>query len=51
MRAPTVSPLHGEAGFAVKVAIDREAVRTLVPAIKALGASDILEYNLGKIVP
>jgi ATP phosphoribosyltransferase len=51
MRAPTVSPLHGEAGFAVKVAVDREAVRTLVPAIKALGASDILEYNLGKIVP
>lgn len=51
MRAPTVSPLHGESGYAVKVAVDRSAVRTLVPLVKSLGASDILEYSLGKIVP
>jgi ATP phosphoribosyltransferase len=51
MRSPTVAPLHGESGFAVKVAVDRDLVRTLVPLVKSLGASDILEYNLGKIIP
>jgi ATP phosphoribosyltransferase len=51
MRAPTVSPLHGESGFAVKVAVDRDAVRTLVPLVKSLGACDILQYHLEKIVP
>lgn len=51
MRAPTVSPLHGESGFAVKVAVDRDLVRTLVPLVKSRGATDILQYNLEKIVP
>jgi ATP phosphoribosyltransferase len=51
MRSPTVAPLHGETGFAVKVAVDRDVVRTLVPLVKSLGASDILEYSLGKIIP
>jgi ATP phosphoribosyltransferase len=51
MRSPTVAPLHGESGFAVKVAVDRDVVRTLVPLVKSLGASDILEYSLGKIIP
>lgn len=51
MRSPTVAPLHGESGFAVKVAVDRDQVRTLVPLVKSLGASDILEYSLGKIIP
>jgi ATP phosphoribosyltransferase len=51
MRSPTISPLHGESGFAVKVAVDRDQVRTIVPLAKSLGATDILEYNLGKIVP
>jgi ATP phosphoribosyltransferase len=51
MRAPTVSPLHGESGFAVKIAIDRDAVPALLLQAKALGASDILAYDLKKIVP
>jgi ATP phosphoribosyltransferase len=51
MRSPTVAPLHGGGGYAVKIAVDRDQVRDLVPKIKALGAGDILEYTVAKIVP
>jgi len=51
MRSPTVSPLHGEEGYAVKIAVDREEIRTLVPQIQALGACDILQYQLEMIIP
>ncbi len=50
MRSPTVSPLYGENGFAVKVAVrDSEAVK-LIPQLIKLGATDILEYKLRKVV-
>jgi ATP phosphoribosyltransferase len=51
MRAPTVSPLHGEAGFAVKVAVPADAVPGLVPRLKSMGARDILEYAVERILP
>lgn len=51
MRSPTVSPLFGEQGFAVKVAVDRALVPGLLPSLRRLGATDILEYRLTKIVP
>lgn len=56
MRAPTVSELYagtggGEQGYAVKVAVRRDEVATLVPKLKKLGATDILEYELRKVVP
>jgi ATP phosphoribosyltransferase len=51
MRAPTVAELHGDSGYAVKVAVDRDIVPTLVPKIRALGAQDIIEYALEKILP
>jgi len=51
MRAPTVSPLFGETGYAVKVAVPTEDVPRLIPLLRGLGASDILEYRLQKIVP
>jgi ATP phosphoribosyltransferase len=50
MRSPTVSPLHGADGFAVKVAVDKSDVAALVPRLVAAGARDILEYRLEKIV-
>lgn len=50
MRSPTISPLHGEEGFAVKVAVDKKEVASLVPRLVAAGARDILEYRLEKIV-
>lgn len=50
MKSPTVSPLYGGEGYAVKVAIPRRDVPTIVLRLKALGATDILEYDLNKIV-
>ncbi len=50
MRSPTVSPLFGEEGYAVKIAVSRLEVPRLVPQLKRLGATDILEYDLRKVV-
>ncbi len=50
MKSPTVSPLHNEDGFAVKVAVPAKDVAALIPKLRALGATDILEYRLEKIV-
>jgi ATP phosphoribosyltransferase len=51
MRSPTVSPLYGENGYAVKIAVKKSEVPDLVPRLKKLGAADIVEYNLRKVVP
>ncbi len=50
MKSPTVSPLHGEEGYAVKVAVPARDVPSLIPKLRAAGATDILEYRLEKIV-
>lgn len=50
MREPTVSPLHHEAGYAVKVAVPREQLPTLIPAIKAAGGTDIVAMEVAQIV-
>lgn len=51
MKSPTVSPLYGEAGFAVKASVPSKDVPKLIPQLISLGAKDILEYRLEKIVP
>ncbi|MBP7461706.1 MAG: ATP phosphoribosyltransferase [Candidatus Delongbacteria bacterium] len=51
MRSPTVSPLHGEQGFAVKTAVPKSDVSKLIPLLKKKGATDILEYELRKVIP
>jgi len=50
MRSPTVAPLFGEQGYAVKVAVRRTEVAKLIPLLKKLGATDILEYDFRKVV-
>jgi ATP phosphoribosyltransferase len=50
MRSPTVSPLFGDKGYAVKIASRKDRVPALVPQLKKHGAADILEYNLAKVV-
>ncbi|MFH1227794.1 MAG: ATP phosphoribosyltransferase [Planctomycetota bacterium] len=50
MRSPTVAPLYGEQGYAVKVAVKRAEVVKLIPLLKKLGATDILEYEFRKVV-
>jgi ATP phosphoribosyltransferase len=51
MRSPTVAPLHGNEGFAVKIAVAKDEVPVLIPRLKKLGAMDIVEYELRKVVP
>lgn len=50
MRAPTVSPLYREQGFAVKAAVKKQEAAKLIPRLKKMGATDILEYEFRKVV-
>ena len=50
MREPTVAPLHGNAGFAVKAAVPRADLPRLIPEIKARGGTDIVVTELAQIV-
>ena len=50
LRAPTVSPLHSGAGFAVAVAALAEEVPALIPRIKAAGGSDIVVSNIKMLI-
>lgn len=49
MHAPTVSPLYNNEGFAVKIAIKKSESVKLIPKLKRLGATDILEYQMRKV--
>ena len=51
MREPTVSPLHGNTGFAVKAAVPRDQLARTIPEIKAKGGSDVVVTALAQIVP
>jgi ATP phosphoribosyltransferase len=50
MRRPTLASLHGEDAYAVKAAVPKRALATLVPELKARGGSDIVVYELSQIV-
>jgi ATP phosphoribosyltransferase len=49
-KSPTVSRLQ-EGGFAVESVVEKRQVNTLIPELKARGATDILELPISKIVP
>jgi ATP phosphoribosyltransferase len=51
MRSPTVAPLYGDDGYAVKIAVKKGDIPDLIPRLKKLGATDIVEYDLRKVVP
>lgn len=51
MKSPTVSELAGGGYFAVETVVDKTEINTLIPKLKARGASDIIELPLSKIVP
>jgi ATP phosphoribosyltransferase len=50
MRKPTISPLSGDDAFAVKAAVPRESLPTLIPLLKAHGGTDIVVSKLTQIV-
>ncbi|MEX1311145.1 MAG: ATP phosphoribosyltransferase [Candidatus Sulfomarinibacteraceae bacterium] len=51
MRRPTISELAGGDGFAVKAAVPRTDLPTVMPKLKAAGGSDVVVTNLAQIVP
>jgi ATP phosphoribosyltransferase len=51
MRAPTVSPLQTVGWHAIDTVIDEDVVRDLIPELKRVGALDIIEYPLNKVIP
>jgi ATP phosphoribosyltransferase len=50
MSSPTVTSLAGGASNAVESVVAKRGVNTLIPALKAAGAHDILEIPISKIV-
>jgi ATP phosphoribosyltransferase len=51
MREPTISPLHSQSGYAVKAAVPRDVLPTVIPELKAHGGTDIVVTSLAQIVP
>jgi ATP phosphoribosyltransferase len=50
LHAPTVSHLYDRKWLAVESIVDADAVRDLIPKLRAAGAEGILEYELRKMV-
>jgi ATP phosphoribosyltransferase len=51
LREPTVAPLHGDAGYAVKAAVPRAELPQVIPEVKARGGTGIVVTRLAQIVP
>jgi ATP phosphoribosyltransferase len=50
MKAPTVNELHGGTGYAVETVVPKQEINILIPALKDVGAEDIVELPIAKIV-
>jgi ATP phosphoribosyltransferase len=51
MHSPTVSTLSDKGWYAVDVVTDEKTVRDIIPKLKSVGASGIVEYQLNKVIP
>lgn len=51
MREPTIAALHGAEGYAVKAAVPRADLPTLIPSLRSVGGTDILVTQPEQIVP
>lgn len=51
MREPTIAPLHGTGGFAVRAAVPRADLPRLIPELKARGGTDLVVTEPAQIVP
>lgn len=50
MKKPTVSKLYKSDYYAVESVVSKSEINTLIPKLKSLGAEDILEMDITKIV-
>lgn len=51
MRRPTVAPLHGGTGYAVKAAVPRASLPRLIAELKSRGGTDLVVLDLQGVVP
>ena len=51
LHAPTVNSLSDPSWVAIETVVEESTVREIIPALKAAGASDIIELALNKVVP
>lgn len=51
MHSPTISQLSDKGWYALEVVIDERIVRDIIPKLKSVGASGIIEYPLNKVIP
>lgn len=51
LKRPTISSLSEEGWCAVETVIDEKVVRILIPELKKVGATGIIEYPLNKVIP
>jgi ATP phosphoribosyltransferase len=51
MHSPTISQLSDPGWYAIEVITDEKMVRDLIPKLKVIGASGIVEYPLNKVIP
>ncbi len=51
LKAPTVSELYGDGGFAVEAVVPKARMNILIPDLSDAGATGIVELPIAKIVP
>ncbi|MCL6610908.1 MAG: ATP phosphoribosyltransferase [Peptococcaceae bacterium] len=51
MKHPTISRLYNSDWVAVEVILDEKMARDLIPSLRRMGAQDIIEYPLNKVIP
>jgi ATP phosphoribosyltransferase len=50
LKSPTIAKLFGEGGYAVETVVAKSEINTLIPALKDIGATGIIELPIAKIV-
>ena len=50
-KSPTVNETFGDSGYAVETVVAKKEINILIPALRAAGATDIIEMPIAKIVP
>ncbi|MPY93885.1 MAG: ATP phosphoribosyltransferase [Acidimicrobiia bacterium] len=51
MKSPTVNKLFSDEGYAVEAVVPKNRINALIPELKEIGATDIIELPILKIVP
>ncbi len=50
MKSPTVAKLYNNEGYSLKIAVKKETIADLIPRLKRMGATDILETAFRKVI-